>query len=105
MIEEWEDRMWENPEMFKDAESFYWTDLAKNRYVFGGQETILGLVDELNFSQNSRLNAINLATNMWRLGFKKYKKSFDTELIWLQLLEYKRSLDQHHTVVDQRRGI
>ena len=33
MIEEWKDRMWENPEMFKDAESFYWTDLAKKRYV------------------------------------------------------------------------
>ena len=96
--------LWKNPEMFKDAESLYWTDLAKKRYTFGGLDTILGYVYSLEFSQDTISNAINLAKNMYRLGFEEFKESFDIYSIWEELSQYKKSLKPPRTnVVDQRR--
>ena len=99
-----EKELWKNPEMFKDAESLDWTDLAKKRYVLGGLDTILGYVYSLEFSQDTLSNAINLAKNMWRLGFEKFEDSFDIYSIWEELSQYSKSLKPPRTkVVDPRR--
>ena len=105
MIEEWEDRMWENPKMFDDPFDKIEKSDAYISYSSGVHEELLNLVGGLKFSKAYYNKAINFAINMYRIGFEKYGESFNTELIRLQLLEYKRSLNQHRTVVDQRRGI